>query len=171
MAVTVKIDNIETVVTQLTKYKDKVSKETIDTINQTMLEVRNGAVRSVPVDVGRLRSSITLTKMNPSNKLSEVYTNVEYAPFIEFGTKSKVEIPSGLESYASQFQRTGGSFDMLLENIRQWCRHKGIDEAAAFPIARKIAKEGIKAQPYLFPAFEKERAMLLPKLDKLLRDA
>jgi len=172
MAMTVKVDNIDQAVKQLTKYADKVQEKTIDTINQTMLETRNGAVRSAPVNFGQLRASLTLTKMSKTAMVSEVYSNVDYAPFVEFGTKSKTSIPPELREYASQFigLRTGG-FDKLLADIRDWCKKKGIEESAAYPIALKIAREGVKAQPFLFPAFEKERADLIPKLERLLKDA
>jgi len=51
-------------------------------------EVVNLAKLLVPVDTGRLRSSITFV-MGTANGLvfAEVGTNVDYAPHVEFGTK------------------------------------------------------------------------------------
>lgn len=35
-----------------------------------------------------------------------------------------------------------------LDDIRQWCRLKGIPEDAAYPIARKIGERGYAAKPF-----------------------
>lgn len=51
-------------------------------------EVVNIAKFLVPVDTGRLRSSITFQMSTlDSRPAVEVGTNVEYAPFVEFGTR------------------------------------------------------------------------------------
>jgi HK97 gp10 family phage protein len=55
-----------------------------------------------------------------------------YAPYVEFGTKP--HFPP-------------------LEAIRQWCAVRGIDVKLAYPIARAIARRGIPARPFLYPAF------------------
>jgi hypothetical protein len=136
-----------------------------------MLEVQNEAKYLAPVNDGRLRSSITTQRATSSALEAVTYANVDYAPFVEFGTKSakNIKIPAGLEAYASQFKGTGsGGWDKLLEDIEQWCASKGIEPEAAYPIARKIAREGVKAQPFLFPAWEKERPKLLDSLEKML---
>lgn len=54
--------------------------------------IRNSAVSAVPVDTGRLKTSIIVQKETsaslPTNKgiVYEVGTNVEYAPHVEYGT-------------------------------------------------------------------------------------
>lgn len=48
--------------------------------------VRKDAVLNCPVDTGRLRGSITV---NVEGNTATVGTNVEYAPYVEFGTGSK----------------------------------------------------------------------------------
>lgn len=49
------------------------------------LETQAGAQRIVPVDTGRLRASITTRDSGPLN--FEVYTNVDYAGYVEWGTR------------------------------------------------------------------------------------
>lgn len=44
---------------------------------------------------------------------------------------------------------------------------KNLDEVA-YLIARKIALEGMPAQPFLYPSFEKNRILLIERLKKLL---
>jgi hypothetical protein len=55
-----------------------------------------------------------------------------YAPYVEFGMRP--HFPP-------------------LEPIRAWCRERGIDERAAFPIARAISERGTPERPFLYPAF------------------
>ncbi|NDO19935.1 HK97 gp10 family phage protein [Lachnospiraceae bacterium MD329] len=48
--------------------------------------VRKEAVLNCPVQTGRLRGSITV---NVEGNTAEIGTNLEYAPFVEYGTGSK----------------------------------------------------------------------------------
>ena len=116
---------------------------------------------------GILKASINVR----GSKLErEVYSDTKYAPYVEFGTKSKTEIPSELKRYASQFKGgSGGSFADLQKSIKRWAEKKGIPEEAVFPIAMNIAKFGVKAQPFLFPAFFEERPKLIKNLAKVLK--
>lgn len=51
------------------------------------VNVQNGARRRVPVDTGRLRNSIT-HEITGDGLNAAIGSNVEYAPFVEFGTRS-----------------------------------------------------------------------------------
>jgi hypothetical protein len=42
-----------------------------------------------------------------------------------------------------------------------WCKRKGIDEKAAYPIARKIIINGIKQRPFLYPSVIKNTPILI----------
>lgn len=50
-----------------------------------------------------------------------------------------------------------------LSKIKEWTRIRGISEDAAFPIARKIGKEGIKPFNFLAPFYQQ-----LPQLSKTI---
>ena len=53
------------------------------------VRVERGAKRLCPVDTGRLRSSITQQLERDSQGLVEVVgTNVDYAPYVELGTRT-----------------------------------------------------------------------------------
>ena len=54
-----------------------------DALNESCLLVENTAKENCPVDSGQLRNSIT---SNVSGETGEVGTNVEYAPYVEYGT-------------------------------------------------------------------------------------
>jgi len=57
------------------------------------------------------------------------------------------------------------------EVIRSWVALKGIAEEAAFPIARKIATQGIAATPIINPALDKVAAENAETFEKVLERA
>jgi HK97 gp10 family phage protein len=61
-------------------------------VKRSALNVQNGARRRAPVDTGRLRNSIT-HETTPNGLAARVGTNVEYAPFQEFGTRRNAARP------------------------------------------------------------------------------
>jgi hypothetical protein len=105
------------------------------------LAVRNMvalAQRKVAVKHGRLRAS--LHPVMSVNKLSgRAVTNVEYAPYVEFGTIELVEVPNELTEYAMQFKGKG-------------IRKKG----------------GMKARPYLYPALVAERPKFIAAIKTIM---
>lgn len=165
-----KVNNreIKRAITKIKKLKQSAVTQTDKKIEATARRIEGSAKSRVPVYMGRLRSSIDV---RGKNLRREVFTPVYYAPYVEFGTKAKADIPAGLESYAMQFKgnRGGGSFNSLLKNIESWVTSKGIPQEAAFHIAVSIARYGVRAQPFLFPAFFREQPKLLNDLKKMLR--
>ncbi|MDS2999822.1 HK97 gp10 family phage protein, partial [Streptococcus pneumoniae] len=60
--------------------------------NATIKVVQADARRLVPVNDGELITSIkTRAKMDGDRAIGEVYTNLKYAPYVEFGTGPKVQ--------------------------------------------------------------------------------
>lgn len=76
------IENLDKLISKLEK---------LDNVNQAMEQacilVENEAKIKCPVDNGLLRNSIThYIEDNPNELIGVVGTNVEYAPYVEFGT-------------------------------------------------------------------------------------
>lgn len=76
------IENLDKLISKLEK---------LDDVNQAMEQacilVENEAKIKCPVDNGLLRNSIThYIEDNPNELIGVVGTNVEYAPYVEFGT-------------------------------------------------------------------------------------
>lgn len=103
---------------------------------ETAYEVRDLALQNIrridAYDTGELYSSMQVS-VSPQGRSVRVLSTAKYAPFIEFGTRP--HFPP-------------------LEPIRKWCSSRGIDESAAFPIARAIAEHGTPERPFLAPAFK-----------------
>lgn len=84
----------------------------------------------------------------------EVYSNQMYSAYVEFGTRSKVEVPTELQAYASQFMGSPGASALSAkEAIFKWCERKGIDKNLWYPIYVNIMTYGSKPHPFFFPAY------------------
>ena len=69
---------------------DKAIKQAITRgLTKATILVRNQAVKECPIKTGRLLNSI---KRESDDKKGLVYTNVEYAPVIEYGVKREYKI-------------------------------------------------------------------------------
>src|SRR5262245_4832010 len=100
-------------------------------------------------DTGDLHNSLDMS-VSPKRLFVSVYSSEPYAPYIEFGTRP--HFPP-------------------LEPIREWCRHKGIPESAAFPIAKKIAEIGTPERPFLYPAYKQGSRDHVTRIRKLYKMA
>ncbi len=147
---------------------EKVRKSAEKEIERSARNIEGKAKRNAPTGANnRLKTSIDVRGSGLSR---EVFTDVKYAPYVEFGTKSKVDIPPGLEGYAMQFKgKKGGSYEDMEKSIKVWAKRKGIPEEAVYPIIKSILHKGTKAQPFLFPAFFSEQPQLLKRLKGVLR--
>jgi hypothetical protein len=120
----------------------------VEKIRQSRLQIERSAINIereaknlCPVDFGILRSSIekTVDASDAGRILSaEVGTNIEYAPFVEFGTGSGVSVPAGQEEFAMQFKGKTGR------------------------------KRNYPARPFLFPAWERERPKFVKSMEAIL---
>lgn len=86
-AVTVKINGLVELQARAKKLPNKIDEALARGVNQAAGIVEGSAKRNCPVDTGNLRNSLHITKQaTPSDAKAMVGTNVEYAPYVEFGT-------------------------------------------------------------------------------------
>lgn len=148
----------------LDEMTEKVSKQVGGEIEEAANRIEAGAKNKAPTDMGDLRQSIN-AQFDPKTLQASVGTNLFYAPFVEFGTGSRVQIPAGLESYASQFKNSSqGDFTA---NITAWLERKGIPEEAWGAIMASIARNGTYPHPFLFNTANAEIPKLLTNLQKI----
>ena len=75
------------------------------TLRQACLLVENDAKRECPVDTGQLRASIA---HRIEGETGIVYTNVEYAPYVEYGTGKHARDKNGRQTpWAYEDPKTG----------------------------------------------------------------
>lgn len=114
-------------------------------------EVRTKAVQKAPVDTGLLRAGI---EVEGKDLRWVIYTVAEYAGYVEFGTKTKVNVPAEMQEEADKFRGGKGSYEDFKTAIADWMRRKGIPEEVLWPIMAKIMGQGIDPQPFMWPAFQ-----------------
>lgn len=149
-------------------------------------QIERDAKAAAPVNFGQLRHSI---KASASNLQSEVLVGALYGPYVEFGTGGKVDT-QGFPEVAAQFRGgKGGTFEQMVDDLTEWVNKKGIsgtysiksrrrqgsalrkaieDRQLARFLAMKILRSGIRPQPYLIPAFLREKPKLINRIKKLL---
>ena len=86
MSLTVSVIGVNKVIKNLDLSKKEIQNAVFESVKATATKVSNVAKQIVPVDTGRLKSSIQISNLVERPASAEVGTNVEYAPFVEFGT-------------------------------------------------------------------------------------
>lgn len=150
-------------------YGKMVAKKVDRLVQDNALLVETEAKLNAPKGLDSiLRGSIKTQKDQEMKRI--VVADTHYAPYVEFGTKTKVDIPAGLEEYAKQFKggESKGGFKEAEDSIKRWGRFKGVPEENLDFLVLNIMKNGIKAQPFLFPAFNRLYPQLIKELKKEL---
>ena len=147
------------------------------------------AKQAVPVDESGLKGSIF---QEPGRLSSTVGARINYASFVEFGTRKYAAayvstLPKEWQAYAATMRGKGnGTFDEFIQSIMAWVRRKGIGgistksgnvsegkdslaamQSAAYAIALNILQNGSKPHPFLYPAFNKAKEQLIKDLQEL----
>ena len=131
---------LKKVIGNIDRLDGKMRRRAGQIINYHALIIESNAKKAVPVDTGTLRSSIMTQKEDSFNRT--VGTRVEYAPYVEFGTKDRVNTTiSGVDysRVAIQFKKSNGGAG------------------------------GVRPRPYLFPAFEAEKPKVKNALRRLAK--
>jgi len=146
--------------------ESKKSVEIITFANAKDIEL--SAKSLAPKNVGKLAQSIHTKEVNKT--FYKIVVGLDYGAYVEFGTGAKVRVPTELKDQAAKFRGgRGGSFKDGLRSIKDWCRTKGIDESAAYPIFISILRNGITPQPYLYPSWKAGQKEYLKDLKKELK--
>jgi HK97 gp10 family phage protein len=152
-------------IAQLREFSNEGAKLASAEVEASAREIAGTAQRLAPANFGKLKQGIEPEKIN--SLTWEIIANTPYAGFVEFGTGVNVNVPAELSEIASAIKNgPKGNFEDGLRSIQDWCRAKGIDERAAYPIFMSILKNGLRPQPFLFPAWKQGGA----KLEKNLKN-
>jgi hypothetical protein len=147
--------------------------------NKHALDMSNRIKENAIVDRGRLRSSVQIRRYGrtlDSNVLgsnrrwaegedgatADVIVATEYAAFIEYGTgpAGRATASRGGPLPEGYSHGNGGKMPPL-DLIEEWVKRKGITgrngesaRSIAYLIARKIARNGLPARPFVWPAYQ-----------------
>jgi HK97 gp10 family phage protein len=190
----IQIKGLQEVLNALDLTQERVQNMLVVTFNEWANELVKIAKDRAPVNEGKLRQSIQADYATLNKLIAGVGVAVNYAAYLEFGTRGYAaayvgKLPNDWQSYAATFKgKGGGSIDEMLLNIMDWVKSKQLsgtysvktqrrtgakaarnfeDAEVAYPIALAILRKGIKAQPYLYPAYVEATDNLIKKLQKL----
>lgn len=123
--------------------RDMHGEPMLEAMRDATLYVTADARRDAPVDTGRLRASIfPEVRAEGRQVIGVVGSNVEHAPFMEFGTRPHWPPRQPIET---------------------WARRHGL---SWFVVARSIARKGIKARAYLRGAIRKNAGRIVERLKR-----
>lgn len=110
-------------------------------VEDALLKIESEAAKKVPVDTGDLKNSIQSKPIKQTNNKVQgtVLVGKNYAPYVEFGTGTKVVVPQELQNFAKQFK--------------------------ANP---KIKNVNLPARPFFYPEFFKQKIELPKQIEKTL---
>lgn len=166
------VRGINSAISQIRRLSQEAIQKMEDATELTAREIELKAKNLAPTDLGKLGQSIEAVKVTNLNwKVTAGGLIAPYAPFVEFGTGTLVQVPSEWAQLASEFKgkKIGLSDGDFLKNIKDWCRHNGIDEKYAFAIMLKLLRVGQKPQPYMYPAYIEGRKKYLERLKAIIR--
>ena len=111
-------------------------------IKQTAMTTQRRAMMFAPVNYGFLRRSVGYKIDGAMSALiwaggAGSGINVKYAPYVEFGTGTRVNVPGGVKEYAIQYKGAG------------------------------LRKVNNRAQPYFFPALRLSTKEMFAKLKQM----
>ena len=143
----VNITGIKELNQALSKYKKTRTDKLRDEINKSVLNVERNTKRTLvgklDRSLGRLGSSYHNRPATGSKLQGDVFSNLFYAPFIEFGTGTEVfnnpdyDFTAEEKQYASQFKRGPG--------------------------------RNMPAKPALFPSWDEERPKFIKNVEEVLK--
>lgn len=161
--VTTKLNNVERLKRKLTQLPESVTRRLRGTIRRSAFKIHRLARRRVPVDTGRLRAGLQVI-LTDNDLYAEVGTNLEYAPYVEFGTgllndpppgqpvgvgRPFFPPPSALEGWVGRHRKDFGI------TTRSKTKRADQIQEAAFTVAKAIWRRGgTPPRPFLFPSYE-----------------
>lgn len=186
----IKVEGLEAILKRLNQFPAKLQDQIRGELKLAAEEVKRNAVKDAPGDTGKLKQSIVVHfETGISNTVN---VQVGYGGYIEWGTKKKARVPAELSAYAARFKGSTKSPTGLKLNdaILAWVKRKGIgakltksgrpsrakgsekaQKRAAYLIARKIYREGVKPRPYFFKNVFAVRDKLVQRIRQLVKQS
>jgi len=132
-----RVTGLGTILRNFRIYSERLKNDLIFEVDKTTKDIEVKAKNRVPVNTGKLKQSI-FSRMDFSKGIGTVGATEKYAPYIEFGTGGRVNIPNGYSGFANQFRGRGK------RNVN------------------------MRPRPYLIPSFLEETANLKVNTQKVL---
>lgn len=170
--VTIQVDGADRLLAALANLPKEKMQAIGDEIEAAAFEVETAAKSRAPKDQGQVANSIS-NKQTVSGEYMvewEVVVQARYAPYIEFGTKTKAVIPAELQAVAAQYRVKQVSGLKAKEAIYAWARRKGIDQKAWYLIYRSIMTNGIRPHPFFYTSWYAVKPKLIERIKQIVSE-
>lgn len=110
-------------------------------VEDSMLAIESEAANKVAVNTGALKNSIQSMpiKVSKNQITGGVEVGAAYAPYVEFGTGTRVKVPSDLSDFAAQYKGDG------------------------------VKEVNLPARPFFYPEVFKQRTELPKNIERTLK--
>lgn len=175
--VVITIEGLSELLSNLSLLPKEIQEEINAEIYDSVTRINGVQRRRAPKDQGGLSRGIGFQKQNTKDgSYYELFSNSEHSGYLEFGTKTKVSIPANLQAAAQEMRGSGISSRLQAKQaIYAWCKRKGIEKKAWYPIFRSIIRTGISPQnekygrtPFFFPPIFEEGPRLLQRIQSIV---
>lgn len=106
------------------------------------------AKQDAPVDQGFLKGQIT--SKSDGVMQAEVTSASSYSAYMEWGTKTRVQVPADLQAYAQQFRGGGPRAGNAKKMIYAWMDRVGIPTEFQWRVFISIIVKGVHPHPFFF---------------------
>jgi HK97 gp10 family phage protein len=144
-AFSIGIKGLNELQTKFATASDRLNLHVADAINQTLVNIQQDAKADVKVKTGALQRSITHRSVDKKLKggyVSAGNKNVRYAPYVEFGTRFNISLPSLINISPSQQSAFARQF--MVQNPKKFTN--------------------LPTRPFLMTAFDKRYTQLLNRV-------
>lgn len=148
------------------KAKEKAIKESVNTaLTKIHLDAKTNASNNTSPEKDGLVDAIEINLLKGFVGVNNV--KAPYAPFIEFGTKSKTNIKYRITAaVANKYRGKPLDMDELTKRIE---RSRGVSREQARSIASKIGRDGTTPRPFFYTAVFKNVILLKRELSSALK--
>lgn len=165
----IEVKGLKALQKKIGKIPENIKQETDIVMEAAANDYVNRAVSSAPVDQGILKNEITYHREGEMRY--EVVSGAEWSAFIEWGTRSRVQVPSDLTAYAAQFKGGSVKGKDAKQKIYDWCRRVGIPEEAWWQVFINVMTIGIHPHPFFFIHRDEVYAQLMKDLKPAIQQA
>jgi len=186
MGVTIQVSGLDAMLSKLNKLANDNGRTARVITEATSDNIITEAKQSAPADLGKIRQNLNwVNNGDGTNILINLFCNAPEAIYQEFGTGPMVDVPEQFADVAATGQNSGtGTWADFIAALTDWIARHGLlntysidtkrvshkaskddNEQLAWVIARKILRDGLKPQPFLYPAIINNMPKYMEKLN------
>lgn len=167
--ITVKVKGLSQLLRDLDKMPKQIQDGVAGELEAGAKAMVLGAKRDAPGDQGILKGEISYYPTGPLT--FTVVSNALYSGYVEFGTKTKVQIPPGLEDVAAEVRAQPNASSLSAkEAIFLWCKRKGVEPKAWYPIYITLMVKGMRAHPFFIKQLNAQEDKIIKNVQNVLND-